>query len=1166
MEQDYLPTPGKRYLLVDALGGGGMGSVFRAHDRLTNSIVALKSLMLAPAVLDTLSSDGLDVRVALTHEFQMLATLRHPNIVSVLDYGFDTHGQPFFTMEFLDKALPVNVYARDVQTETVLRLFWQALQALRYLHRRGILHRDLKPDNLLVLPDGTIKVLDFGLAAVRGQYDDAHMVGTIPYLPPEVLDGQPHSEASDLYTLALIIYEILNGAYPFPTAALDELIIAIQTEPLDTQKFKINHAFKIILSTLLSKTPEARYPDVDTMITTYTQISGTPPPAETAAVRDSYLQAARFIGREAELEHLTTTLKTMLNGKGSAWLVGGESGVGKTRLLDELRVRALVRGVKVLRAQATSEASATYRFWREPLRRLLLDSSVSDFEASVLSTVIPDLDHLIGRTIAPAPELDPQATKDRLFNVITALFRRQQQPVLLLLEDLHWGDDSLGVIERLNQIAAEQRLLLVGSFRDDERPNLPQELPGMQIIKLERLKAHEIGELTRSILGEQSGQRHDLIAFLHQQTEGNAFFMVETIRALAEEAGQLQAVGDIDLPANLVAVGVHDVIQRRLDRIAAHDMHLMQLAALVGRTLDLNLLQALAPSSTVHAWLQRCAVVFEAQATEWRFAHDKLREGVLLTIPAHERPTLHGRIAQALEQVYGDDPDHTAQQAYHWGEAGNIEREAHYCFLAGQQALKQGTSFEARYLLERAETHLPALPWPRLQQARLARHLAEAYYDVGCLSDCLDYLKQTLTRLDVSIPNIEDTTGWLERLAAMTDLPFDPTLRQRTADEVALITETAIELGYLYPEQTNAPLAGLPYVALAAYLQVETEQYVDLANTQAIVAITLMTIGYTDAAREYAEKATQTLQKVDHPSPQLAHALSNLAYYWTFVGRWAESQRDSTRSCQLYQAFGDFVRWRAALMNQAAAEEWQGRFAAGLRLREQEYAAAQRANAVIGKIRALAGVGQMQATLGQTAAAVATFQERARLIDSIGKTASTRWTYLAMAYWRHGDRAAARSSLPYAIEEIALIQSPTAHDMFSISNTAEVSMGFWEIEPEHAPCYRAYAATVIQRVQRYADLFPAGRAHMLVFVGLYTWLSGNEFEALTIWENALAIAYAMGTPYAAAHAHFELGRHLPDTHDQPRRYHLEQARTLFEAAGTHWDLSRLAPYSQHDRA
>ncbi|NJK80576.1 MAG: protein kinase [Chloroflexaceae bacterium] len=712
----HAPALGRRYVLLNQLGEGGMGVVFRAHDRLTSTLVAIKSLAVEPEVLDMLlSSSGIDLRTALTHEFQVLATLRHPHIVAVLDYGFDHNQQPFFTMEYLPDVVPITEYGDRREEAQLLPLFWQALQALRYLHRRGIFHRDLKPENILVSPDGTVKLLDFGLARLREQFSDEQVVGTLPYLPPEVLAGVPYSEASDLYALALILYEVLAGQYPFAMVDVEELIADIQQRPIPVDDLPASDTIRTMLARLLAKAPAERYSDVDDVLNEYAQLSNIALPPEAAPVRDSFLQAARFVGRHRELEMLTNGLIAMLEGTGSAWLVGGESGVGKTRLLDELRVQALVRGAKVVRAQATAEASTPYRLWREPLRHLLVDTEVSDFEASVLAAIVPDIGTLIEREIQPAPEITPQAAKERLFSTIVAVFRRQQQPILLLLEDLQWMDDSLVVVERLGHAVAEQPLLIVANFRNDERPNLPDALPSMQFINLERLTNDEMSELTVSILGERSGRRSDLISFLQQETEGNVFFVVETMRALAEEAGQLQAVTAIDLPDNLVAVGVRDVIRRRLDRIDTADQPLLRYAALMGRTLDLHVLRTLSGATTalaLNTWLSRCGVVLEAQGTDWRFAHDKLREGMLDMLPAAERRQLHRDIAEALVTVYGDDPDHPAQLAYHWGAAGDTEREMHYSALAGEQLLQRGAYRSAMELLNRAYSLLEGADRP----------------------------------------------------------------------------------------------------------------------------------------------------------------------------------------------------------------------------------------------------------------------------------------------------------------------------------------------------------------------------------------------------------------------------------------------------------------------
>lgn len=1157
MQQQHMPALGKRYVLLHLLGEGGMGAVFCAHDRLANTVVAIKSLMVEPEVLDMLSSAGLDLRVALTHEFQLLATLRHPNIVSVLDYGFDDDGRPFFTMEFLDGAVPISEYAReiDIDDETLTDLFWQALQALRYLHRRGILHRDLKPENVLVLPDGSVKLLDFGLAQAREQCDDEQTVGTLPYLPPEVIAGQPYSESSDLYTLALIIYEILNGSYPFPTAALDELTIAIQTQELSVDQITTHEVLRTLLSTLLSKTPEKRYSDVDIVITEYARLAGTQLPVEAEPVRNSYLQSARFIGREAELAQLTAALKTMMNGNGSSWLVGGESGVGKTRLLDELRVRALVRGAKVVRAQATTETSATYRFWRDPLRVLLLDTEISDLEASVLSTIIPDIAQIIGRDVAPAPDIDPQAAKDRLSNVITDVCLRQTQPVLLLLEDLQWLDDIV-VIKRLSQIAPGQRLLLVGSFRNDECPLLLQKLPHMHHIKLNRLETSEIGELTVSILGERSGRRADLITFLEQQTEGNVFFVVETMRALAEEVGQLHAVGDIALPDNLMAVGVRDVIQRRLARIAPDDMHLLHIAALVGRNLDLKLLRALAPPREVAAWLARCSVVFEVQETTWRFAHDKLREGALGRIPPGERTALHLLIAQSLEQAYGDDPDHTAQQAYHWGQGGNEEREAYYSALAGERLLRQGAYGAAMQLLERARTLAQHQERPALWHMRLSRNLADASVAMGQPEQSLHYLREALRYLNAPMPPMSETASIAERLTGMREIDVSGI----PAEDRQRIIDIQLVLGYNYCEMSYDVVRGLDFVLFATVLQEPFGVSLQLADCYALLATVLQTCGELERAAEAAQRAAHILVSMtaaeESNLPTMARALSNLAFYWTFAARWEESLRDGKRAAQLYRRIGDLLRWRATLMNLAVSYEWLGDFRRGMEMRNQEYEIARRGGDMIGQVRALAGVGQLQAYLGDLEESLISFERRSELLALIANSGSTRYTYLSMIYWRLGWVDRAREALSLAVEEMGRIVIPTGHDMFSIQNTAEVLFGLWEAHPDNVSVYAEDIPMVVSLLEGYIQRYPSGEAQMKVMLGRYMWLRGDTQQAMRLWHHALELADERDTLYARALAHYEIGRHLPSDQQQ-RGCHLEQARTLFEQLGTRWDLERL---------
>lgn len=189
-----------RYELLEQLGQGGMGRVFRAKDRLTGDMVALKQVLVAPGDLDfaSLAASRSDMRLALTREFRTLAGLRHPNIISVLDYGYDRYKQPFYTMEYIAQPRTILQAGQYSSLHEKVGLLLGLLQGLAYPHRRHIIHRDLKPANIFVVGD-QVKLLDFGLALTRQDSDPSSgaegqdLVGTLAYIAPEQFGGAARS-------------------------------------------------------------------------------------------------------------------------------------------------------------------------------------------------------------------------------------------------------------------------------------------------------------------------------------------------------------------------------------------------------------------------------------------------------------------------------------------------------------------------------------------------------------------------------------------------------------------------------------------------------------------------------------------------------------------------------------------------------------------------------------------------------------------------------------------------------------------------------------------------------------------------------------------------------------------------------------------------------------
>src|SRR5690349_953163 len=226
----------QRYQVLNPLGRGGMGVVYRALDRLTGQVVALKQVVVAPQTLAfasrPITNDTDSLLLSLVQEFRLLASLRHPNIISVLDYGFDAQRQPYFTMELLDQPQTILEAGRNQPLTVQINLLIQTLQALAYLHRRGILHRDLKPDNVLV-SQGRVRLLDFGLSVMRDQDKAGEVSGTLLYMDPEVLKGATPSETADLYAVGVMAYELLVGRHPFQSANLGTLLIRVLEEDVD---------------------------------------------------------------------------------------------------------------------------------------------------------------------------------------------------------------------------------------------------------------------------------------------------------------------------------------------------------------------------------------------------------------------------------------------------------------------------------------------------------------------------------------------------------------------------------------------------------------------------------------------------------------------------------------------------------------------------------------------------------------------------------------------------------------------------------------------------------------------------------------------------------------------------------------------------------------------
>ncbi|GAB4161154.1 MAG: hypothetical protein Fur005_18330 [Roseiflexaceae bacterium] len=1063
-----------RYQIETLIGAGTMGEVYRAWDRLNNQYVALKRVRLNHG------DDPQALRLILAHEFRTLAGLRHPHIISVLDYGFDAARQPFFTMELFERAQTLHEAQRSLSIEQRVGLLIQILEALAYLHRRQILHHDLKPANVLI-SDGHVRLLDFGLAVLASQPQPDELSGTPLYLAPEIFRGESYQSASDLYSVGVIAYEMLCGHHPFAhntSASFAELVLYSEPDlhPLDQQP-----ALAMVLQQLLAKQPQERPSSAQQAITMLQAAIGSPAHQD-QIIRESYIQGAAFVGREREFGQLTEALERARMGQGSGWLIGGESGVGKSRLLRELEAHARVNGFLVLRGQAVREAGgATYQIWRDILRQLIIFSTrVDDLSASILQPLIPDIGNILGHPVLPAPAIEEHGTQIRLFSTIAQLFQQQALPILLLAEDLHWADESLLPFPYLSREMGKRPWLLVCSYCDDQRPDLPGHLADLQLLPLGRLNADQMAELSRSILGS-AGLQPYLLDWLQRETEGNTFFVVEIIRTLAEELGQLDAIGYSHLPERIMPQRIEEVITRRLERLPARARQLVDLAAIAGRKIDLALMQHLDPSSNIiDWWLPACAeaAVLEVHDQRWQFQHDKIRDWVLAQLPPDLWQQYHGDVARALEQLYPNDDHYANMLAYHWGQTNNRQQEAIYVLRAALYARQQASFHDALRLFNRADEITPTDQRSIRIQIHLERgaiteilgdwELTEREYQ-SALS--LAHTPQEENEVHLALGRLcrlrsqfDTALQWLMPALAVQRNLGNPLMLERILNEIGNVlfyegsydqAEISLKESLALAQQHNhhsnsADTLGLlgsvalhqsNYAQAAMLLQQSVELHRLTGNTRGVASV-LNNIGrlhyqqghYTEALEIYQESLA--LRQMIGDRRGTADSLCHLGNTIANQGDYQQAISYYEQALGYYQALQDRYGIAMILNNMGSIRSDQARFEEAQIYLEQSLAERRILGDKYGMVSSLNSLGSIMYSLDQFGQAMLYYHESIRVAVEIGDKEALAYNYTGLAALANRAGAFERATQLAAaaltiLDEIGGVMQPVDQDLLN---------------------------------------------------------------------------------------------------------------------------------------
>ena len=421
--------------------------------------------------------------------------------------------------------------------------------------------------------------------------------------------------------------------------------------------------------------------------------------------------SGELIGRERELESLLDALEDALSGRGRVLLIGGEPGVGKSRLADELSERARQRGAVVLFGRAWEAGGApAYWPWVQAIRGYIRDREGGAVRrqlgngAADLAQMLPELRELFP-DIGPPASSDPEGARFRLFDA-TAFFLRQAsavQPLVLVLDDLHVADTpSLLLLEFLARELLDMRLLVLGAYRDTElEPESPLSATVAELTRrpaaMVRLRGFAASDVSRFIEANHGiGSPRRLAEAIHLETEGNPLFVGEILRLLAAEGRLDEAV---EAPAARLGIppSVREVIGRRLRHLSDECKSVLTLASVLGREFDLDALvrvteYELDPLLDLLEEAISARVVGEVPGTHGRlrFTHILIRDTLYDDVPATRRLRLHRQIGEVLEEMYATDLHaHLAELAYHFDAAVpavDARKAVQYAWRAGDRA------------------------------------------------------------------------------------------------------------------------------------------------------------------------------------------------------------------------------------------------------------------------------------------------------------------------------------------------------------------------------------------------------------------------------------------------------------------------------------------------
>ena len=756
-----------RYEIVQMLGSGGMGDVYRALDRETQQTVAIKCLSIGQRDVSSTISNPTVGRFR--REFNVMVRLRHPHVVEVHDFGWLDSGQPFLVMEMvqgqtLSQALrnvrqtAANAMPDGLAIEQWHMAIWlQLCDALAYIHQNNMVHRDIKPGNIM-LEDATpeqalrLKLMDFGLASFSQDSmaltKTGSLIGTASYIAPEQALGQTIDRRTDLYALGVLMYEMVTGRALFnaeqPWAIVRMHIEAVPVPPVFLNPAIPNYINAIILN-LLSKRPEQRFDNAEDVAEALRRKHM---PEAVLAQAKAATERAGLLGRSVEFQQLRDACSHAWKESQVVCLtLEGEAGMGKSYLLNALVGWAKQTQASVLSGACAETARMPYGAVAEAISTHLISRRQDKIRHQLLRNINGEIARIVpelsGRGASHSLEVssDPTQSQARLFGAVAQLMARitAHKPVLWIIDDAQWlSDDALELLAFIAKRNRSTPMCLVLARRPVADELAAQQQRHLNIatqVRLNPISESDVRRLAQDALGQRVSP--NAIDVIVSRADGNPLFIQELANMLKVSHTSDEAMDSVTQSTHLpVPVRIARVMANRLSEMNEAQRDLVNWAAICGREFNLDML-AQAAEQNADDWaalideLLKRQILLEKRVAGrevYRFAHQQLREVVYAKLQHELRQHMHSQFAEVLEQ---GDQSAAADLEWQFAEAGRTPKAIQYGLAAGDRAREVYAHRDAQAFYERVLLWANDLAEYQEQVAQAHFGLGETYFFLG---------------------------------------------------------------------------------------------------------------------------------------------------------------------------------------------------------------------------------------------------------------------------------------------------------------------------------------------------------------------------------------------------------------------------------------------------